>query len=190
MSRIAGETSVAIQPYGRGGYFNGVYKREAKSIFQLSPDITERFIDALDARSGDGQVNTRKLYERILPIGRFVGEALREKLDETQGEPLCRKGSAKNCGVEISSGFGSIVFDSEGDGKKLQPYIITHAGCGTALIDKVESNAAAEAPIMVENASPLLQFDIGCYEQIEAAVALAGQMMLEELVKLEATLPE
>jgi len=71
MSRLVEGTLVVIKPYGRGGYFSEVHKRTAQSIFQLTPDITERFIDALDARSDDGQVNTLKLYERILPIGRF-----------------------------------------------------------------------------------------------------------------------
>jgi len=69
---------------------------------------------------------------------------LRERLDETQREPLCRKGLAKNCDAGISPGFSSIVF-ADGDGKDLRPYITTHAGCGAALMDRVESNAAAEA---------------------------------------------
>lgn len=183
MANVAGETAPAIVPFGRGDYFNGCDPRKVTTIVKLPADLAERFVDVLDARDEAGQVDSRVLHERITPIGSAIGEALRDKLAEIQPGPLCRKGSWKNCGVGIGSGFDSFAYQT--DEGEIKADIPAHVTCDTALINRVPSNEAAAAPVAVENASPFLQFDLGCFAQMTAAAELAGQLMLEKLQELE-----
>lgn len=59
------ESLKVIQPYGRGDYFNGCEKRKVSTIVEIPGDLTERFINVLDARDASGRVNSRILDERL-----------------------------------------------------------------------------------------------------------------------------
>lgn len=187
MVDLAQEAVEVIRPYGRSDYFNGCESRKVSTIVELPADLTERFIDVLDARDSSGQVDSKVLYQRVMPIGLAVGVALRGRLAEVQPEPICRKGSMKNCGINVSK-FSAIVLQTE-EGT-LEPHIPAHVECSAALINKVPSNEAAAAPVAVDNAPLNLQFDIGCMAQMTVVGELAGQMMLDILIELEAARAE
>lgn len=114
-----------------------------------------------------------------------MGATLRDRLADTQPEPLCRKGNMNNCGVSVSE-FSSIVFRVNEDLADFEPHIPAHVECSAALMNIVPSNEAAAAPVEVANAPYNLQFDLGCMAQMTAAGEVAGQMMLDKLLELEA----
>lgn len=187
MAGAANETAPVVVPFGSGDYFNGCERFKVTTLVKLNDDLTQRFIEALDARDKTGKINSEAFRERITPIGKAVGKTLRDRLIETQPEPLCRKGNVRNCGVGVA-GLDSFAYKThEGE---IKADIPAHVSCNIALMPMTTSNEAAAAPVAVENALPELQFDLGCLAQMTAAAELTGQLMLEQLLIIEAAKAE
>ncbi len=181
MAGPVAETSVNIKPYS-GDYFNGYESRKAATIVQLPEGIVDRYIDVLDARDDDGKADTKVFYHKLQPIARGVIDTIRErKLDGTL-DLKCRKNSGKNCGAEVGGIMAGGFLPDDGT---LVSYITVHMSCRDALIDTVPSNAASAAPEIVENAPAGQHLDMGCHLQLGIVAELTGQLMLDELVRLE-----